>query len=107
MSRDDRLGAAGGADPGVRRVSRKVLAAVSLWLALAACRSPMDELDVIDPVQAEEIRVTCARMDYPVASDSLRFDSREDCEKTFATMARTETALHNLAQLMRQVAGQG
>ena len=78
-----------------------------LWIALVACRSPMDELDVIDPVLAEEIRVTCARMDYPVESDSLRFDSREDCEKTFATMARTETALRTLAEHMRQVAGQG
>jgi hypothetical protein len=88
-------------------VSTKALAAVLLWLAFTACRSPMDELDVLDPVQAEEIRVTCARMDYPVESDSIRFDSREDCEKTFATMARTETALRTLAQHMRQVAGQG
>lgn len=56
----------------------------------------MDELRQIDPARAGEIRMACAGLDYPVTGENLRLASREECETTFAIIARTQEALDAL-----------
>ncbi len=92
-----------GANP-TRRLRRRLLPVVLIGVGLAGCSSsPIDELGLLDPARADEVRATCAGLDYPVSADGILLASRDECETTLATVARTQAALLALQERIRLI----